>query len=170
MEKSITESSKLIAEYLGYKYIPFNDLQGFTKAGWYLVKPRTVEKEEATITSFSISGGVRSEEKVEKRLLNIDYFRYSPKNGWKFNNEHYYKYICRNHSDLRFYNSLDELVPVIKKIEGDKKLTFILSNNGADFYDGLFRVAYNFSKEQTWTHNTFYVVVEAIKYIKNDFR
>lgn len=27
-----------------------------------------------------------------------------------------YKYVCRNHKDLRFYNSFDELIPVLNKL------------------------------------------------------
>ena len=43
--KDIIEGSKLIAEYLGWKYIPFNDLQGFPKAGWYQIsKPIMLKK------------------------------------------------------------------------------------------------------------------------------
>ena len=32
---NITEQSRLLAEYLGWKYVPSNDLQGFPKAGWW---------------------------------------------------------------------------------------------------------------------------------------
>jgi YHS domain-containing protein len=170
MENSIIEGAKLIAGYLGYKYIPFNDLQGFPKAGWYLLENRTEEKKEVVVTSFTMSNGIRSEDKVEKKFINIGYFRYNPKNGWKYNNEYYYKYICRNHSNLRFYNSMDELLPVIKKIEANKKRSFILSYNGGEFYDSSDRVAYKFDREQPWTHNVFYIVVEAIKHIKNDIK
>lgn len=38
-ESQIVEGSKLLAEYLGYFYAPFNNLQGYHKAGWY--KPAT---------------------------------------------------------------------------------------------------------------------------------
>jgi len=31
----ITEDSKILAEYLDWKYIPFNDLQNYPKAGWW---------------------------------------------------------------------------------------------------------------------------------------
>ena len=34
---NIAEQSKILAEYLGWKYIPSNDLQGFPKAGWYVL-------------------------------------------------------------------------------------------------------------------------------------
>ena len=37
-QNEIINSSKLIAEYLGWQYIPFNDLQGYSKPGWRIVK------------------------------------------------------------------------------------------------------------------------------------
>ncbi len=81
--KDIINGSKLIAEYLGWVYIPFSaDLKH--KAGWWSKVPKTEE----------------------------DVF-FSKVNG----ND---GFVCRNHSDLRFWNSLDALVPVIQKIEKEK--------------------------------------------------
>ena len=85
----IAEQSKILAEYLGWKYIPSNDLQGFPKAGWW----KFVYKKN--------SQGI-----IPAKLLmgasNID-------------NE-YYKYVCRNHHELRFYNSMDWLIKILDKL------------------------------------------------------
>ena len=78
---NITEQSRLLAEYLGWKYVPSNDLQGFPKAGWW--SPLTYPS--------------------------------SPKGATKIG-DGYYKYVCRSHKDLRFYNSFDELIPVLNKL------------------------------------------------------
>lgn len=134
MENNITEGSKLIAEYLGWKYIPSNDLQGFPKAGWY--------KDISTLKYFPKSGRVQIE------------------NGSA-------EFVCRKHHELRFYNSMDALLPVIKKLEkeGGFDFDFTLYNNGGSVDDGFTTIAYSFDKNKTWVQNTFDVVVKAIKYI-----
>ena len=78
---NIAEQSKILAEYLGWKYIPSNDLQGFPKAGWYVL-----------LTYHS-----------------------SPKGATKIGDS-YYKCICRNHHELRFYNSMDWLIKVLEML------------------------------------------------------
>lgn len=78
---NIIEQSKVLAEYLGWKYIPSNDLQGFPKAGWWV-----------TLTYHS-----------------------SPKGATKIGDS-YYKYVCRNHHELRFYNSMDWLIKILDKL------------------------------------------------------
>ena len=78
---NIAEQSRLLAEYLGWKYIPSNDLQGFPKAGWYVL-----------LTYHS-----------------------SPKGATKIGDS-YYKYVCRNHHELRFYNSMDWLIKILDKL------------------------------------------------------
>lgn len=78
----ITEKSKVIAEYFGWIYVPFNDLKDFPKAGWYKEVSKTLHKGEVI-----------------------------------FANNKYYSYLCRNHSDLRFYNDLNLLFQVVAKIE-----------------------------------------------------
>ena len=79
--KGIAEQSKVLAEYLGWKYIPSNDLQGFPKAGWWI--PLT--------------------------------YHSSPKGATKIG-DNYYTYICRNHHELRFYNSMDWLIKVLEML------------------------------------------------------
>ena len=76
---NIAEQSKILAEYLGWKYIPSNDLQGAPKAGWW--SPLT--------------------------------YHNSPKDATKIGDS-YYKYVCRNHHELRFYNSMDWLIKVLE--------------------------------------------------------
>lgn len=172
MENNITNGSKLIAEYLGWKYIPFNDLQGLKKAGWYEFVPRSSTKEEVTVTSSTLVGGEKTEEKVENKLINMDFFRYNTKNGWISKEDGFYRYVCRNHSDLRFYNSMDILLPVIKKIEKETNgdLTFFLLNGGCSCNTNYYKseeISYNFDEKLSWVQNTFLTVVETIKYIKD---
>lgn len=163
MENSIIEGAKLIADYLGHKYIPFNDLQGFPKAGWYEVK---------TITPRIIKVKIPSPDSTEliEKDMDVSFISFSQA-GWSRISNQKVKYICRKHEDLRFYNSVDALLPAIKKLEVEKKLDFILNKNGIEFYDGLSKIVCKPSEEkQNWTQGIFYAVVEAIKYIKHDIR
>ena len=84
---NIAEQSKILAEYLGWKYIPSNDLQGFPKAGWYM--PLSSHREQ----------------KINMKGLGSFIVDKMP-----------YKYVCRNHNQLMFYNSFDELIPVLNKL------------------------------------------------------
>ena len=84
---NIAEQSKILAEYLGWKYVPSNDLQGFPKAGWYM--PLSSHREQ----------------KINMKGLGSFIVDKMP-----------YKYVCRNHNQLRFYNSFDELIPVLNKL------------------------------------------------------
>ena len=78
---NIAEQSKILAEYLGWKYMPNNDLRGAPKAGWWI--PLT--------------------------------YHSSPKGATKIG-DNYYTYICRNHHELRFYNSMDWLIKILDKL------------------------------------------------------
>jgi len=138
-QNNITEGSKLIAEFLGWKYVPNNDLGNFPKAGWYCESPKGLP------------------------IL-------SPKQGYphKLDNR-FYKYICRSHNDLRFYNSFDALIPSIEKLEKEfENIHFELLFGGCTLMckntDELF--IDSFHKELTWIQNTFTVVVETIKNIQ----
>lgn len=76
----VKEKSKIIAEYLGWKYIPYSK-DSDLKPGWY----------EPNIGKGSI----------------------------RLKDNRLYRYFCRNHNQLRFYNSFDYLIPVIEKIESE---------------------------------------------------
>ena len=158
--KEIINGSKRIAEFLGYKYIPFNDLQGFPKAGWWKCIPKVKDIQKSTVYSFD-----GEKEEVKELNLDLNLFRYNNKNGWKVVGEQYCKFICRTHGDLRFWNSLDALVPVIQKIEKEDKQIFLLSDNGGTLVDEWVRgnkiESYNLSN---WSNNVFNVIV---KYLEN---
>ena len=47
MENEITEASKILATYLGWIYVPSNNLGDYTKAGWYKM-PKTAYSAWAT--------------------------------------------------------------------------------------------------------------------------
>lgn len=98
-ESQIIEGSKLLAEYLEWEYFPFNDLRGVKKPGWYYVasSPNPV-----IAGSMLIKGGYQKTE--DDRLV---------------------KFICRNHHELRFYNSYDYLFEVIEKLEKEDLKDFL---------------------------------------------
>lgn len=61
-------------------------------------------------------------------------------------------FVCRRHSDLNYYNSLDALIPVIKKIEGETKKRFYLYDNGCKLKHTSFDLP-------NWSNNVFAVVI-----------
>ena len=178
MQNSINEGSKIIAEYLGWKYFPFNDLQGLPKAGWYKVLERTPD-----IMKFKLP----SEKEVE---LDMNFIKFNAKNGWITVNGNYYKYICRHHADLRFYNSMDALLEVIEKLEKEdlsenhykweciegemrnnfQRLSFVLydkrcySEIELDL-DPPMEIASGNDEGLSWIQNTFDCVVSTIEYV-----
>lgn len=137
------KENKIIAEYLGYKYFPFNDLQEVKVPGWY----RVVESKN------SLSSLI-----------------YHFKDGWKRVNDTHYKYICRSTNDLGFNSSWDSLMPVIQKIEKSNDFHFELYGNGAGVYDvqANEKNICNFDKENTWVQNTYSVVIEVINKINEN--
>lgn len=88
---TIIEGSKILAEYMGLKYIPFNDLQGLPKAGWWKIAPL-------------------------KQGLS-EYFQFNPKNDWVKVGDKRAKFVCRNHSQLRYFNDYNLLMEVAEKLE-----------------------------------------------------
>ncbi len=172
---NILKGSKLIAEYLGWKYVPSNDLQGFPKAGWYQMKVR--KKSEIT---------VESGKKVDTTMFSDSI---NTKRGWSIHKEAYYKYVCRNHNQLRFYNSFDSLIPAIEKIENEDLSEFhyewkdgrgehnnfqsIEFNRWGDesFYDVGLELDPSYyigrHKGEGIIKDTFHATVEAINYINN---
>ena len=46
-QKDIVDGSKIIANYLGWQYIPFDNLQGYSKAGWWQI-PFLLEEKKLT--------------------------------------------------------------------------------------------------------------------------
>lgn len=171
--KEIIEGSKLIAEFLGFVYLPFSAelKEKGMKAGYY---------KTASAEPVYSSGEIK---------INMTPFRYSVKSGWKLFEGQYYKYICRTHGDLKFWNSLDELVPVIQKIEREKvenderfaviekdsnkvvdgflNYSIQLYNNGASCEAELlggFSVEISSSFDlPNWSNNVFKVIVEYLK-------
>ena len=136
MENKITEGSKLIAEYLGWKYAPSNELGDFPKAGWWEYFPRKT---------------------------------YLYKNGMTRVGEGTGNFICRSHKELRFYNSLDALLPAIKKIEKETDIRFTI---WTDECCSILKSEYseiigNSFDELDTVKNVFECIVQTIKYIQN---
>lgn len=98
---TIEQKSKVIAKYLGWVYVPHNNLKNFPKAGWYI--PLTKHKKQ----------------KVDVKGLG-SFISYDPPLKYSSSifvvDEMPYKYVCRSHNQLRFYNSFDALIPVLNKL------------------------------------------------------
>jgi len=158
--EEIITGSKLIAEYLGFTYIPFSaDLkEKGLKAGWYKTVDATPKMEEVTQTSFVV--GKEDETEVKRITININNLRYNQKSGYKLVGDKYYKYICRNHGELRYWNSLDALIPAVKKIEKETENRFYLYNNGCKL-----NIVEKYSSFDlpNWSNNVFKVTVEYLK-------
>jgi hypothetical protein len=162
--KDIISGSKLIAEYMNLIYLPFSAelKEKGMKAGYY----QTVSAEpkiEKTIVNFG--------DEQKEMNLNMNLFRYHNKNGWKLFEGNYYKYICRHHSELRFWNSLDALAPVIQKIKKDFNIEIWISPNGAehtDFADKNWKtkICQSYNKNLQLSNNVFIVVVETLTYLE----
>jgi len=156
--KDILDGSKLIANYLNWKYIPSNDLQGFQKAGWHQInKPQMLK----------IGGWVNHPD-----------------------GDFAHRWVCRTHAALRFYNSMDALLPVIEKLEkedlgeyfykweleGEERSNFMNISFTLWFggcysdaelqLDPPMSISSNMTNKFTWIQNTFKTVVETIKYVE----
>ena len=157
-QEEIINGSKLIAQYTGLVYLPFSAelKEKGMKAGWYKTISAEPNVKEVTQTSYKV--GEEGKAIVKKINLNINLFRYHTKNGWKLFEGSYYKYVCRTHGDLRYWNSLDSLIPVIQKIEKEFGVTFKLYNGGAEVGNtyGTYDEQFEFPN---WSNNVFYVIV-----------
>ena len=139
-QKDIVDGSKLIATYLGWKYIPSNDLQGYSKAGWWKIP---FLDEDGKLFDY-VSAEVKN---------------HQSKIGGRY-------YVCRNHGELRFWNSLDALDQVLSKLQEDpKKFYFELGYNSCEIYswtDSHFRES-SIDSKLRWSNNIFLAVVETLK-------
>jgi hypothetical protein len=93
-----------------------------------------------------------------------------PKQGYPyFIDGVHYKWVCRNHKDLRFWNSLDALVPVIQKIEREK-VNVRLNNNGCHFYYRESENSFESYDLPNWSNNIFKVIVKYLERNENTTR
>lgn len=162
-KEDIINGSKLIAEFLGWKYIPSNNLQVHSRAGWYETIDAKPNLKEVTQTSYK--HGEEDKAIVKTITMDVNRFKYNQKSGWSLVGGRYYKYVCRKHSELRFWNSLDALVPVIQKIEKEK-VNIRLNNNGCHFYCRESENSFeSYDENLSWSNNVFIVVV---KYLENE--
>lgn len=114
-QSQIVEGSKLLATYLGWIYVPHNDLQGYSKSGWW--KPFTGKFRHDGLQSV-----------VDKK---------SKDHKDKFGSTYY---VCRSHHELRFFNSYDFLFDVIYKLEKEDLKDYFDEGNfmqvSVDRFDG----------------------------------
>jgi len=162
--KDIKETSKSLAEYLGWKYIPSNDLRGLSKAGWYKVESAKPKIEKVTVTT---SSNINPEKIVENREINVTPLRYHIKNGWVLNEDSYYKYVCRSHNELRFYNSYDWLFEVVEDLMSDDEFKVIV-DNAPRVYDYADNLISEIRIELGIREQLFYALGDAVKYLKDD--
>ena len=120
---------------------------------------------EIEIEIIEIEVGEENKAEVKKINININLLRYHNKNGWTLVDDNYYKFICRKHSDLRFWNSLDALVPVIQKIEKEDNAVFELRQNGCTVLKWALRLkGGNGSFDlPNWSNNVFKVIVKYLE-------
>lgn len=151
--KEIISGSKIIAEYMGLYYLPFSAelKEKGMKAGYYEVKSAE-PKIEKTVVKFG--------DEEREMSLDINLFRYHNKNGWKLFEGKYYKFVCRTHGELRYFNSLDSLVSVIQKIEKETENRFYLYDNGCKL--NLIEKYSSFDLPN-WNQNVFAVVLSFLR-------
>lgn len=167
-QSEIIEGSKIIAEYLGWKYVPFNDLQGFDKAGWFEVHPMREDVQELTTCTYDSSGELVS---THTRKLDVLLFKYNVKQGWNKTDDYYYRFICRAHGHLRFYNDFDLLIGVIDKIETENQgyVFHIRSHETKCEYNvsaNTWRI-FSSCERNNMRENTFKVITDVIKHLKD---
>lgn len=162
-QEEIINGSKLIAEYLNWVYLPFSAelKEKGMKAGWYETVSAEPNIQEVTQTSYKV--GEEDKAEVKKINININLLRYHNKNGWTLVDDNYYKFICRKHSELRFWNSLDSLVPTIQKIEKEK-VNVRLNNNGCHLYCRESENSFeSYDENLSWSNNVFKVIVKYLE-------
>lgn len=182
-KNKIVEGSITIAEYLGWVYIPYNNLQGLSKPGWYrrVSSKPVIEEVKFTTTDLNLNA---IETRVE--MLDSNLFNYSRKQGWELVGEHYYKYVTRRHTDLRFYNSFDELMIVLERLVKDDSMKDYMYSWGDEYnftsidyhidrdgctifmnlqLDPTQTMSSEYSKENSLRENVFRAIVGAISYI-----
>lgn len=161
--KYLADGNKIIADFLGWKYITFNDLQGFPKPGWWKIYPN----------------------------LNVRILSRSPKMMGKkiIVNEMAVEYECRSHNELQFHRDWNKIMYIIQQIEKVdlKKYHYQwemggeLHNNFEGFEFTLYHggvyseinlaldppmeIAKSF--DASWIENVWVTIVETIKYINN---
>ena len=153
-KQDIVNGSKVLAEYLGWKYIPFSaDIKPYKSGGWY--KYKTASNLEAL--GLRKSGWI----KVEEGLIA--------------------NFICRTHSELRFFNDYNLLALAIEKLE-DEDLHFSFEDENFEGievsrFTGRWAVNINLrydppiwlseQRDLPEKQQLFFALVDAVKYINN---
>lgn len=161
----IIEKSKTLAKYMGLQYIPFNDLQDYPKPGYWQTTAKT----------------------------NLpDFIQFNPKNSWVKVGDKRAKFICRNHSELRYFNDYNSLMEVVSKLEKENLRDYFYKWQEEDEirynFEGLeisrFHVKWDVTiwlaldppmeisksvkyKDLPDRQQLFFVLVDAIEYINN---
>lgn len=160
----IVEGSKILAQYLGYTYLPFNNENNIShNPGWWLLEKR--------------------------KNINIPVL---PKSKWVIMKDKNYKgkFICRGHNELEFYNNYNQLFQIITKLEkedlseyfyswyeGDEKRNNFEGIEVSRFH-GAWDVSINLAldpcmeiseirRDKEDKEQLFLALVDAIKYINN---
>ena len=125
MENEITEASKILATYMGYKYYGFNCPESLAnpkmKLGWYKIRDKKL-LHPALLHSSKLSHVFIDENTVGS-------------------------YVCRLHGELRYWNSYDWLFEVIDKLEKEDLSRYMYS--WTDDEDET-KLQYNFNGVDVW--------------------
>ena len=143
---NIIEQSKILGEYLGWKYIPHNSLEEFTKAGWW--KPVLEVKEPVTVEGVGTFRAVYPQKIVSGGI---------EKGKW------WWKHVCRSHKDLRFYNSMDWLIKVLEMLTKEDLSEYMYSWERCvegDEEDCETEVCYNFMNIDYYISMEFGTIIE----------
>lgn len=162
--EDVIKGSKIIAEYMNLVYLPFSvELkEKGMKPGWHETKQRNTER----YPTIEIDGEIKEVKIDFEKIINT-------KNGWKLFEEEgkspkYYKFVCRHHSGLRYYNSWDSLIPVIEKIEKESGLHFVIQKGGCELNRAEYGTYYeSYEENLTWIQNTFNIIVRYLENEKN---
>ena len=138
--RDIKETTKLLAEYLGWRYIGFKSGEKDLKLGWYRTQKRGLPKI------------------IEASMLR--------KNHWIVLDDNTLgKYVCRSHNELRFYNSFDWLFEVVLDLMSDTELSVIVDAAPRVMHNNIWISEYD--ADLGIREQLFFALGDAVKYLKN---
>lgn len=137
---NIKETSKLLAEYLGWRYIGFNSDKKDFKLGWYKTRKKKGDLIEASLLR---------------------------KYKWVILDETTLgQYVCRSHNELRFYNSFDWLFEVVLDLMSDDEFKVIVDSTPR-VYDHADNLISEIRVDLGIREQLFYALGDAVKYLKD---
>lgn len=140
--KDVKETSKLLAEYLGWQYVGFNSEEKDLKPGWY---------------------------KTRKKIGNPNIIQTALLRKYKLvvlDDETLGEYVCRSDNELRFYNSFGWLFEVVLDLMSDEKFKVVV-DNAPRVYDYADNLISEIRVDLGIREQLFYALGDAVKYLKD---